>query len=153
MHNTEEKVVLTSLRFMPVKVRPCLNPHKTSQVKLTCQDHLSQTVSLYWIGTLLDRTVTFLICILRGPHTLLQLFYLEVHSSGSAWAGTFSSRHRPLYKRNFPSLVTTAPKHSIFCLPETRNCKWRIICHSVLPKGFSVMRHVEALIDCERGVG
>lgn len=26
------------------------------------------------------------------------------------------------------------PKHSIFCLPETRNCKWRMIHHSVSPQ-------------------
>ena len=125
---------------MPVKVRPCLNPLKASQVKLTCQDYLSQTMSLYWIGTLLDITVTFLICIQRGPHTLLQLFYLEFHSSGSVWAGTFSSRHRPLYKRNFPSLLTTAPKTVNFLFTAFCTFSWH---HKVLvhPRTFPLLRN------------
>lgn len=140
---------------MTLKARLCLNPHKSFQTKLTHQDYLRERVSLCWTGASFHMTATFLICILRGLHTLLQLFFWEDHSLGSAWAGTFRSRQHPLYKRNFFFPGHCCPQNNQFTKLSSieRNCKWGMIHHSVPPKGFSVMRHVEALIDCERSVG
>lgn len=100
---------------MTLKARLCLSTPKSFQTKLTCQDYLSQRVSLYWTGTAFDMTVTFLICISRGLHTSIE--------KSTAWVLLGQEHLDPgiihFTKGIFSSLVTAAPKTTnlLNCLP------------------------------------